>query len=116
MYLFIAKVLISAVVIAIASELANRYEFWSAVLISLPLTSILAFVWIYWETKDADKVIEMSYSVFWLVIPSLVFFLVLPFLLKAGVRFIPAMLGSAAVLVCLYLGGAWAYKYMTAQA
>ena len=84
---FIIKTLLSALIIATVSELSRRYTTFAAVVISLPLTSILAFIWILSDTKDTAKIIELSYSVFWLVIPSLAFFLILPFLLRHGLNF-----------------------------
>jgi|GEM_PF-3125011 len=38
---FLAKTLLTAVIISAISELARRYTVWAAVLASLPITSIL---------------------------------------------------------------------------
>lgn len=107
---FLIKTLITALIIAAISELARRYTLWAALLASLPLTSILAFIWVYWDTKDTSKVIELSYSVFWLVFPSLAFFLILPFLLKQGMTFPLAMVGAIAATAAFYGVGIWIYK------
>lgn len=110
---FFVKTLITAILVAGISELTRRYTLWAALLASLPLTSILAFIWVYWEEKDPQKVIELSYSIFWLVIPSLAFFLILPLLLKHGLTFTWAMLiASGATAVC-YAGAIYLYKTMT---
>lgn len=109
MYLLI-KTLITTFVIITASELARRYTIASALLISLPLTSILAFIWIYIESKDTNKIIEMSYSVFWLVIPSLMFFLILPWLLKEEVKFYMAVTLSSLAVAGIYGLGFAVYK------
>ncbi len=109
---FLIKTLITALIIAAVSELSRRHTLWAALLVSLPLTSILAFIWVYWDTKDTSKIIELSYSVFWLVLPSLAFFLILPFLLKQGVAFPLAMALSAGVMAALYGAGIWIYKIM----
>jgi hypothetical protein len=109
---FTLKVLITALIISGVSELARRYTVWAALLASLPLTSILAFIWVYWETQDTGKIIELSYSVFWLVFPSLVFFLMLPFLLKQGIAFGWAMMLSVTIMALLYGGGVWAQKFI----
>jgi hypothetical protein len=110
MALFIIKTLITALVIAAVSELSRRFTTLAALLVSLPLTSILAFIWIYWDSQDNAKIIEMSYSVFWLVLPSLLFFLVLPLLLKHGVGFPVAMLVSIASMAGFYSAAVWAVK------
>ncbi|MEK6746827.1 MAG: DUF3147 family protein [Pseudomonadota bacterium] len=101
MYL-LYKTLVTAVIIVSASELAKRYTLASALLLSLPLTSLLAFIWIYIESKDTEKIIKMSYSVFWMVIPSLAFFLILPWLLKLEVKFPIAILLSSLTVAIIY--------------
>lgn len=100
----------TALIVVVVSELSRRYSLWAAVLASLPLTSMLAFLWIYSESKDTTKIIELSYSIFWLVIPSLAFFLILPALLKQGVAFGWAMLLAAVIMVGLYSGTLWFQK------
>lgn len=107
---FLIKTLITALIIAAVSELAKRYTVWAALLASLPLTSILAFIWVYWDTKDSSKIIELSYSVFWLVLPSLAFFVILPLLLKQGFVFPWAMTLSIIAMSAFYSAGIWLYK------
>jgi predicted permease len=50
-------------------------------LASLPLVSLLAIGWMWFETHDGAKVADFSRSVFWFVLPSLLFFIILPWLL-----------------------------------
>lgn len=107
---FVLKTLLTALVVAAVSEVSRRFPLWASLLVSLPLTSILAFLWIYAESKDSAKIIEMSYSVFWLILPSLAFFLVLPFLLKQDLAFPLAMTISIAAMASFYAGGVWLYK------
>jgi predicted permease len=85
------KALLSGAVIAIASELARRSSLMGAILISLPLSSILAAIWLYRDTNDTDEVASLSWSILWVVVPSLVFFVVLPAALRGGVSFWPAL-------------------------
>ena len=93
MYL-ILKTLISAIIIVVVSEIAKRYTWSAAIIVSLPLTSLLAFVWLYWDTKDTQKVIELSYSTIVMSLPSFIFFIVLPLLLKFKQNFIFSILVS----------------------
>lgn len=99
---FLAKIVITALIVAGVSELARKYSFFAAALLSLPLMSILSFLWIYYDSRDADKIIELSYSTLWLIIPSLLFFILLPLLLKTGMKFYPAVL-----LSCLGMSGGY---------
>ena len=93
MYLLI-KALISALIIVAVSEIAKKYTWTAAIIVSLPLTSLLAFVWLYWDTKDYQKVIDLSYSTLVMSIPSFIFFIVLPVLLKFKQNFVFSLIVS----------------------
>lgn len=104
MYL-IVKALISGLVVAVASEAARRWTLVGAVLISLPLTSILALAWLYFDTRDGQQVIDLSWAILWVVVPSLVFFIALPVLMRSGLQFVPALLLACAITAVAY--AAW---------
>jgi hypothetical protein len=88
---FIFKVVISAFVIAIASELAKRSTVIGALVASLPLTSLLAIVWLYHETGDPQRSAQLSSDILWLVLPSLLMFLILPIGIRKGLHFYAAL-------------------------
>ncbi|MBI4060067.1 MAG: hypothetical protein HY403_01420 [Elusimicrobia bacterium] len=92
--MFALKIVLSALIIAGASELGKRSALAGALLISLPLSSLLALSWLYAETKDAGRVAAMTEGIFWALLPSLIFFLLLPALLRRGWGYWPA-LGAA---------------------
>jgi hypothetical protein len=81
------KVLITSVLVVAVSEAAKRSSLFGALLASLPLVSVLAFIWLYIETGDSEKIASLAQGIFWLVLPSLVLFLALPFLLRHGIGF-----------------------------
>lgn len=95
---FLFKTLLTALVVAAVSEIARRYSLFAAAIASLPLTSILAMIWLWHDTHDPQKIIDLSHGIFWMIIPSLVFFLALPWLLEAGLRFPLAMLIACALM------------------
>ena len=95
---------LSAAVLVAVSEIAKRSSLAGGLLASLPLTSLLAFLWLWHDTHDIAKVVALSTSMLWLVLPSLVLFLVLPVLLKRDVAFYPA-LGTAVVAMLASYGG-----------
>lgn len=99
---FLIKTLITALVVAGVSELAKRWSPIAAILASLPLTSILAMLWLYHDTRDSAKVIELSNGIFWAVLPSLLFFIALPLLLKAGIKFGLGMILASAIMFVGY--------------
>ena len=106
MYLLL-KALISGVVIAVASELARRSSLLGAILISLPLTSILAAIWLYRDTGSTSAVADLSSSILWVIVPSLVFFVALPVALRRGVGFAAAMVLACAATAVAY--GIWVW-------
>lgn len=102
---FLIKLFISAFIIALSSELVKRSTFVAALLISLPLTSIIAIVWTYYENRSPEKVIALSNAIFFMVLPSLLFFILLPLLMKSGIKFEYALgisMFGTAVFYALY--------------
>ena len=93
---YVTKVAVTASVVVAVAELGKRSSFWGAVLASLPLTSLLAFVWLHLDSGSSQAVARLSHSIFWLVLPSLPLFLVLPLLLESGWSFWPS-LGAACI-------------------
>ena len=81
------KILLSAVVVVLISELAKRQSGVAALIAALPLTSILAFVWLHLDATPPERIADLAGQVFWLVIPSLILFITLPFLLRQGLNF-----------------------------
>ena len=95
------KIALSAMVIVAVSEIAKRNTGLAALLAALPLTSILAFVWMHLEGSPGAAIGALSSQIFWLVLPSLILFLTLPVLLRYGVNFwLSLALVLAATLAC----------------
>jgi hypothetical protein len=104
MWQYTLKIVLSAAVLVAVSELAKRSSFWAAALASIPLTSLLAFVWLYVDTGDVQRVINLSNSIFWLVIPSLVLFIALPLLLRSGLNFWLSLFLASTATAISYVG------------
>lgn len=98
------KVLITALLVVAISEVGKRSSALGALIASLPLTSLLAFVWLYGESGDTEKIANLSQSIFWYVLPSLVLFIALPALLRHGFGFWPALLVASGLTFVAYLG------------
>ena len=101
------KILITAVLVVAISEIGKRSSAFGAVIASLPLTSLLAFVWIYGETGDTEKIASLSQSIFWYVLPSLVLFVALPVLINGGMGFWPSLAISCGLTFAAYLAMVW---------
>jgi hypothetical protein len=105
----ITKALISGAIVAGASEAAKRSPGLGAVILSLPLVSLLAFVWLWLDTGDKEVIAKLSHSTFWFVLLTLPTFLLLPVLLRQDMSFWLALLISIGLTVGLYAGAGWAF-------
>jgi len=104
MLYYAIKVAISALIIVAIAELAKRSSGLAALLASLPLTSLLAFMWMHVEGADSANIADLSGQIFWLVLPSLVLFILLPLLLKQGLGFwLSLVLSVVATVVCYFV-------------
>jgi hypothetical protein len=101
---FATKTLVSVAVIVVASELAKRTSGWAAIVASLPLTSLLVFVWLYVETGDTQRVASLSQGIFWLVLASLPLFAMLSMLLRSGWSFWASLTVACAATLAAYSG------------
>jgi hypothetical protein len=108
MWTYALKVALTATLVVAIAEIAKRSAFWAAVLASLPLISLLAFMLLYLETGDTQKIAVLSQGIFWLAIPSLLLFLLLPLLLRSGWGFWSSLGTSALTTAAAYLAMAWA--------
>lgn len=102
MWQYSIKIAVSVIILVTVSEIAKRSSFWGATLASLPFTSLLAFIWLYLDTGDAQKIISLSQGIFWLVLPSLVLFITFPLLLRIGVDFWVSL-----IIACLFTSVAY---------
>ena len=98
----IVKILISAILIALISEVSKRSTFFGAILASIPLVSVMAMIWLYFDTNDSLQVVQLSKSIFWLVIPSLVLFITFPFFIRLQLSFYTALSASLIAMVITY--------------
>jgi hypothetical protein len=69
---------------------------------SLPLVSLLAIIWLWRDTGDAERIAAHAEATFWYVIPSLPMFLAFPWMLRNGVGFWIALGAGCLLTVTLY--------------
>ena len=98
----VIKLVLSAGLIVLISELAKRSSFLGGLVASVPFVSVVAMIWLYVETGETSEVAGLSRSIFWLVLPSLSLFLILPVLLKHQVGFYLALALSTTVMLACY--------------
>src|SRR5437764_4246053 len=102
MVYFLVKCALSGLIIALVSEVAKRSPALGALIVSLPLVSLLAILWLWRDTGDTERIASHAQSTFWYVLPSLPMFLVLPAMLRAGVGFWASIGLNCALTVVLY--------------
>ena len=96
------KVAITAVLVVAIAKVSARNTMIGGLLASLPLTSVLAMIWLHVDTGDTEKIAALSTSIFWLVLPSLTLFLVLPVLLRKGLPFPGSLTIACAATIVAY--------------
>ncbi len=99
---YAVKVLITALLVVAISEVSKHSSLFAALLASLPLTSLLAIIWLWHDTHDSVRITSLATGIFWLVLPSLVFFVALPWLLRAGWSFWPSLAAAAGLTAAAY--------------
>ncbi|MEO5707932.1 MAG: DUF3147 family protein [Alteraurantiacibacter sp.] len=102
MLYLLAKALLSGAIIAIASEVSRRWPGFGALIVSLPLVSLLAMLWLWHDTHDPERLAAHAGATFWFVLPSLPMFLLIPWLLRQGVGFWPALAAGCVLTVAMY--------------
>ena len=108
MLYLIIKAALSGIIVAAVSEIARRYPSWGGLVASLPLTSLLAMLWLYRDSHEPERVAELSLSTIWFIVPSVPLFIALPMLIRSGVGFWPSMAIVVVGTLALYALMFWA--------
>ncbi|MCU0795127.1 MAG: DUF3147 family protein [Akkermansiaceae bacterium] len=107
----LVKVLVTAVVIVLVTKIQLFSDRLSALLIALPFTSLIAMVWMDAEKQPAARIAGHAEGTFWFVLPTLPMFLILPWLLRKGWEFWPALGLNCAITIGLF----WAMEMILRQ-
>lgn len=95
----LTKVLLSAVIILIVNKIQLVNDRLSALLIALPLTSLLAMIWMHRAGQSSTRLANHSEGTFWFVLPTLPMFLIFPWMLRREWGFWPALGANCALTV-----------------
>ena len=101
----IAKSLIAATLLITASELAQRLPRVGALLLTLPIASILAFIFTWQRHGDMSTISNLARETLILVPLGLPFFLPLAFAPRMGLSFWPAF--AIGVILASVTIGVW---------
>jgi len=106
----LTKLLVSAAVIVLVTKIQLFHDRLSALVIALPLTSLLAMLWMRAEGQSPERIANHAEGTFWFVLPSLPMFLVLPWMLRHGWGFGTALALNCLLTVALFVLLAWVLK------
>lgn len=83
----VGKLLLSALIIVIVTKVQLVSDRLSSLLIALPLTSIVAMVWMHYAGQSSQRLANHAEGTFWFVLPTLPMFLIIPWMLRHGWSF-----------------------------
>lgn len=107
MWYLTIKALVSGILVAAVSEVAQRWPGAGGLIASLPLVSVLGMIWLWRDWPDAANMAAHSTATFWYVLPSLPMFLLIPHLLARGWSFALALGGGCLLTMALYAMVTW---------
>ena len=99
----ILKLIMSSGIITLVSEVSKKNSFIGGLIASIPLISVLSMIWLYIDSRDIEKIKNLSTSIFWMVIPSLILFLSIPFLINIGFNFWYSLIIAIILTIAFYL-------------
>ena len=85
------KIGLTALIIFAVVQVSERNTLLAAVLASVPIVSVLAMMWMNHEGQSAEEISSFAKDIVWLLIPSLLMFIVMPLLIERGWDFYPAL-------------------------
>ena len=85
------KIGLTALIIFAIVQVSERSTLLAALLASVPIVSVLAMMWMNHEGQSAEQISVFAKEIVWLLIPSLLMFIVMPLLIDRGWDFYPAL-------------------------
>ena len=98
---FILKAVISGILVATVSTIAQRSSTMAALLMGIPFTAFLAMFFMYFSGVEAEVFAKFSFETVYFVLTSLIFFVIFG-LTISHIGFWYSMLLGSAVTIILY--------------
>ena len=96
------KIGLTALIIFAVVQVSERSTLLAAVLASIPIVSVLAMMWMNHEGQSTEEISVFAKEIVWLLIPSLLMFIVMPLLIDRGWDFYPALGAGLATTIIGY--------------
>ncbi|EWG12893.1 DUF3147 family protein [Cytobacillus firmus] len=87
----IFKVIISALIIGVITEISRRYPQQGGMIAALPIVSLLSIIWLYTQGVQMDKLSKFAISVVWGLPGTVVMLLIIGFALKHSINLYAAL-------------------------
>jgi hypothetical protein len=78
------KAAVSGILIALASETARHFPGFGALIVSLPLVSILSMIWLRRDPQPVERLADHAIGTIWFLAASVPKFFTIPAMLRAG--------------------------------
>lgn len=99
----ITKYLITATIVVAVSEIAKKSDKLGALIVALPLVTILAMIWLHVERQPMEKIANHAWYTFWYVVPTLPMFLLFPMLLQKFGFWLSLIISALITVICFWL-------------
>ena len=98
----LGKIFLSALIIVVVNKAQLFNDRLSALLIALPLTSLIAMLWMHHAGQSTERLANHAEGTFWFVLPTLPMFLIFPWMLRNHWGFWTALAVNCAITTVLF--------------
>ncbi len=98
----LGKIFLSALIIVVVNKVQLFNDRLSALLIALPLTSLVAMLWMHHAGQSSERLANHAEGTFWFVLPTLPMFLIFPWMLRNHWGFWTALAANCAITIALF--------------
>ena len=96
------KLVITAFIILLVNKVQLFNDRLSALLIALPITSLLAMIWMYHGGQSSERLANHAEGTFWFVLPTLPMFLIFPWMLRNGWSFWATLAANCVITIVFF--------------
>ena len=98
----LAKLFLSALVIVVVTKIQLVNDRLSALLIALPITSLVAMIWMHLDNQSSQRLANHAEGTFWFVLPTLPMFLIIPWMLRHHWGFWATLAVNCLITIALF--------------
>ncbi len=95
----LGKLFLSALIIVVVTKIQLVSDRLSALLIALPLTSLVAMIWMHHAGQSPQRLANHAEGTFWFVLPTLPMFLIIPWMLRNGWSFWTTLAANCVITI-----------------